>query len=154
VLPFTKYYEAGEVDAELVPQGTLVERMRAASAGIPAFYTPAAVGTELAQGRETRRFNDREFLLEYALPIDVALVRAHRADASGNLRFRRAQRNFNPIMAMAARMTLVEVEEDVAPAGAIDADDVHLAGIFVHRVVRIPPEPEGIWHAPPREVKR
>lgn len=154
VLPFTKFYEAGEVDAELVPQGTLVERMRAASAGIPAFYTPAAVGTELAEGRETRNFNGREFLLEYALPIDVALVRGHRADTVGNMRFRRSQRNFNPIMAMAATLTLAEVEEDVAPAGEIDADDVHLPGIYVHRIVRIPPEPEGIWHAPPREVKR
>jgi 3-oxoadipate CoA-transferase alpha subunit len=152
VLPFTKFYEAGEVEAELVPQGTMAERMRAAGAGIPAFYTPAAVGTELAQGRETRAFNGREYLLEYALPLDYAFVRAHRADAAGNLRFRRSQRNFNPIMAMAAKVTIAEVEEDVAPVGAIDPDDVHTAGIFVHRVVRIPKD--GIWYSPRREVKR
>src|SRR5271154_129058 len=111
-LPFTKYYESGECDAELVPQGTLAERMRAAGAGIPAFYTPAAVGTELAMGREMRVFQGREYLLEYALPLDYAFIRAYQADAAGNLRFRRSQRNFNPIMAMAARVTIVEVEED------------------------------------------
>src|SRR5271169_7117206 len=110
-LPFTKYYESGEVDAELVPQGTLAERLRAAGAGIPAFYTPTAVGTELAAGRETRVINGREYLLEHALPVDYAFIRAHRADGFGNLRFRRSQRNFNPIMAMAARVTVVEVEE-------------------------------------------
>jgi 3-oxoadipate CoA-transferase alpha subunit len=154
VLPFTKFYEAGEVEAELVPQGTMAERMRAAGAGIPAFYTPAGVGTELAEGRETRNFGGREYLLEHALPVDYAFVRAHRADAAGNLRFRRSQRNFNPIMAMAAKVTIAEVEEDVAPLGAIDPDDVHTAGIFVHRIVRIPPAPDGIWYAPRREVKR
>src|SRR5690242_1901212 len=90
VLPFTKYYEAGEVEAELVPQGTLAERLRAAGAGIPAFYTPAAVGTELAEGRETRVIHGREYLLEYALPCDVAFIRAWRADTAGNLQFRLA----------------------------------------------------------------
>lgn len=154
VLPFTKYYEAGEVEAELVPQGTMAERLRAAGAGIPAFYTPAAVGTELAEGRETRHFNGREYLLEHALPVDYAFLRAHRADASGNLQFRLSQRNFNPIMAMAAKVTIAEVEEDILPVDAIDPDQVHTSGIFVHRLVRIPPAPEGIWHAAPREVKR
>ena len=144
-LPFTKYYEAGEVEAELVPQGTLAERMRAAGAGIPAFYTPTAVGTELAAGRETRVFAGREYLLEPALPLDYAFIRAHRADASGNLRFRRSQRNFNPIMAMAARVVIAEVENDIEPAGAFDPDDIHLAGIFVHRMVVIPPAPDGLW---------
>jgi 3-oxoadipate CoA-transferase alpha subunit len=144
-LPFTKYYESGEVDAELVPQGTLAERMRAAGAGIPAFYTPTAVGTELAEGRETRDFNGRTYLLEHALPLDYAFIRAHRADAFGNIRFRRSQRNFNPVMAMAARVVIAEVENPIEPAGAIDPDDVHLSGIFVHRMVVIPPEPEGIW---------
>src|SRR3954469_4147304 len=143
VLPFTKYYESGEVEAELVPQGTLAERMRAAGAGIPAFYTPAAVGTELADGRETRVFQGREYLLEYALPLDYAFIRAYQADEAGNLRFRRAQRNFNPLMAMAARVTIVEVEEDILPVGAIDPDDIHTPGIFVHRLVKIPPPPEG-----------
>jgi 3-oxoacid CoA-transferase A subunit len=145
VLPFTKYYEAGEVEAELVPQGTMAERLRAAGAGIPAFYTPAAVGTELAEGRETRVFNGREYLLEYALPLDVALIRAHRADASGNLRFRLTQRNFCPLMAMAAKTTIVEVEEPILPAGSLDPDDIHTSGIFVQRMVVIPPAPEGIW---------
>src|ERR1700739_1370840 len=137
VLPFTKYYESGEVEAELVPQGTLAERMRAAGAGIPAFYTPTAVGTELAEGRETRVFGGREYLLEYALPVDYAFVRAWRADAFGNLQFRRSQRNFNPLMAMAARTVLVEVEEPILPIGEIDPDHVHLSGIFVHRLVHI-----------------
>jgi 3-oxoacid CoA-transferase A subunit len=145
VLPFTKYYESGEVEAELVPQGTLAERLRAAGAGIPAFYTPTAVGTELAAGRETRVINGREYLLEYALPVDYAFIRAHRADTAGNLRFRRSQRNFNPLMAMAARVTIAEVEEEIEPAGAFDPDDVHTPGIFVHRLVKIPAAPEGIW---------
>src|SRR3978361_489540 len=120
VLPFTKYYESGQVEAELVPQGTLAERLRAAGAGIPAFYTPTAVGTELAEGRETRIINGREYLLEYALPCDVAFIRAWRADTAGNLQFRLAQRNFCPLMAMAAKLTIVEVEEEILPAGALD----------------------------------
>ncbi|HEY4473148.1 MAG TPA: 3-oxoacid CoA-transferase subunit A, partial [Stellaceae bacterium] len=140
--------------AELVPQGTLAERMRAAGAGIPAFYTPAAVGTELAEGRETRVFNGREYLLEEALPLDYAFIRASQADAFGNLRFRRSQRNFNPLMAMAAKMTIVEVEEDILPVGAIDPDDVHLPGIFVHRMVKIPPPPEGWWPQRPAEIAK
>src|SRR5258708_9650890 len=141
-LVFSEYYEKGLIDAELVPQGTLAERMRAAGAGIPAFYTPAAVGTELAEGRETRIFNGREYLLEEALPLDYALIRAHQADAFGNLRFRRSQRNFNPLMAMAALVTIVDVEEDILPVGAIDPDHVPLAGIFVHPLVQLPPPPE------------
>jgi 3-oxoacid CoA-transferase A subunit len=145
VLPFTKYYEAGEVEAELVPQGTMAERLRAAGAGIPAFYTPTAVGTELAEGRETRRFNGRDHLLEYALPLDVALIRAHRADETGNLQFRLTQRNFCPLMAMAAKLTIVEVEEPILPAGRLDPDNIHTPGIFVGRMVVIPPAPEGIW---------
>src|SRR5229473_5706986 len=153
-LVFSEYYEKGLIDAELVPQGTLAERMRAAGAGIPAFYTPAAVGTELAEGRETRIFNGREYLLEEALPLDYALIRAQQADAFGNLRFRRAQRNFNPIMAMAAKVTIVEVEEDILPVGAIDPDDVHLSGIFVHRLVKIPPPPEGWWPQRPAAVAK
>ena len=140
-LVLTEYVEKGLIEAELTPQGTLAERMRAAGAGIPAFYTPAAVGTELAEGRETRFFNGREYLLEHALPLDYACIRAYQADAAGNLRFRRSQRNFNPIMAMAARVTIVEVEEDILPVGAIDPDDVHTSGIFVHRLVKIPPAP-------------
>ncbi len=145
VLPFTKYYESGECDAELVPQGTLAERLRAAGAGIPAFYTPTAVGTELAEGRETRVIKGREYLLEYALPLDVALVRAWRADEAGNLVFRLAQRNFCPLMATAAKLTIVEVEEPILPAGELDPDLIHVPGIFVQRLVKIPPAPEGLW---------
>jgi 3-oxoacid CoA-transferase A subunit len=145
VLPFTRYYESGEVEAELVPQGTLAERLRAAGAGIPAFYTPTAVGTELAEGRETRVIGGREYLLEYALPCDYAFIRAWRADTAGNLQFRLAQRNFCPVMATAAKTTIVEVEEDILPAGALDPDQIHASGIFVQRMVKIPPAPEGLW---------
>src|ERR1051325_925744 len=151
-LVFSEYYEKGLIEAELVPQGTLAERMRAAGAGIPAFYTPAAVGTELAEGRETRRFNGREYLLEHALPVDYAFIRARRADAFGNLQFRLSQRNFNPLMAMAAKVTIAEVEEDIVAIGAVDPDHVHTPGIYVHRLVRI--SPDGIWQAPPPEIRR
>ena len=151
-LPFTRFYESGEVDAELVPQGTLAERLRAAGAGIPAFYTPTAVGTELAEGRETRRFGDREYLLEYALPVDFAFIRAWRADTAGNLQYRLAQRNFCPLMAMAATTTLVEVEEEFVAAGTLDPDNIHTPGIFVSRMVKIPPAPEGLWTV--RRVER
>src|SRR5215467_9428055 len=140
-LVLSEYVEKGLIEAELVPQGTLAERMR-------------AVGAELAEGRETRLFNGREYLLEHALPLDYAFIRAYHADAAGNLRFRRSQRNFNPIMAMAARVTVVEVEEDILPVGAIDPDDVHTAGIFVHRIVKIPPPPEGWWPQRPGSIAR
>ncbi len=153
-LVLTEYVEKGLIEAELVPQGTLAERMRAAGAGIPAFYTPAAVGTELAEGRETRVFNGREYLLEHALPLDYAFIRATQADAFGNLRYRRSQRNFNPVMAMAARVTIVEVEEEILPLGAIDPDDVHTPGVFVHRIVRIPPAPQGWWPRRPADLAK
>ena len=154
VLPFTKYYEAGEVEAELVPQGTLAERLRAAGAGIPAFYTPTAVGTELAAGRETRDINGREYLLEYALPLDYAFVRATRADTFGNLQFHRSQRNFNPVMATAARVTIAEIDQPIVEAGEIDPDMVHTSGIFVHSLVQVPPPPEGIWPSRRQERRR
>jgi len=154
VLPFTKSYESGEVDAELVPQGTLAERMRAAGAGIPAFYTPTAVGTELAEGRETRMIDGREYLLEYALALDYAFIRARTADTVGNLRFHRSQRNFGPVMATAARCTIVEVEEAVVPVGSLDPDDVHTPGIYVHRIVQVPPEPDGLWPTKRQERRR
>jgi 3-oxoadipate CoA-transferase alpha subunit len=144
-LRFTKYYEAGLVEAEICPQGTLAERLRAAGAGIPAFYTPTGVGTELMQGKESRVFGGREYLMEYALPLDYAFLRAYRADTFGNLQYRRAQRNFNPLMAMAARTVLVEVEEQIMPAGALDPDHIHTPGVFVHRIVQVPPPPEGLW---------
>jgi 3-oxoacid CoA-transferase A subunit len=153
VLSFAKYYEAGLVEAELVPQGTLAERLRAAGAGIPAFYTPTGAGTELAEGKETRRFNGRDFLLEHALPVDYAFIRAQSADGFGNLQFRRSQRNFNPIMAMAARVGIAEIESDVQAVGAIDPDQVHLSGVFVHRLVRIPPPPAAWWPVPAQSAE-
>jgi 3-oxoacid CoA-transferase A subunit len=127
---------SGEVEAELVPQGTLAERIRCGGAGIPAFYTPAAVGTELAEGKEHRVFNGRTYLLEHALTADYAFVRAWKADEFGNLVFRQSQRNFNPIMATAADCTIVEAEE-IVPVGSLDPDEVHTSGIWVQRVVKI-----------------
>ena len=143
-LAFEKLYEAGEIDGELVPQGTLAERIRAGGAGIGAFYTPTGVGTETAEGKEHRVIDGREYVLEYPLHADFAFVRACRADSFGNLQYRLSQRNFNPIMAQAATVTIVEVEEDILEPGAIDPDQVHTPGIFVDRLVRIPPPPEGI----------
>jgi 3-oxoacid CoA-transferase A subunit len=143
ITPFTRLYNSGEIDAELVPQGTLAERMRAAAAGIGAFYTPASVGTELAEGKEHREINGRMYVLEYPLHADYAFIRAWKADTFGNLQFRLAQRNFNPIMAMAARITIVEVENDIVPAGTLDPDQIHVPGVYVDRLVRIPPD--GIW---------
>ena len=132
---FERQCLSGELEVELIPQGTLAERIRAGGAGIPAFYTPAGVGTPLAEGRETRTFAGREHLLETALTADFALVKARTADAAGNLAYHRTARNFNPVMAAAARTTIAEVEALVAPGG-IDPDDVHTPGIYVHRVVR------------------
>lgn len=126
----------GSVDVQIVPQGTFVERIRAAGAGIPAFYTPTGVGTVVAEGKETRDFSGRRYLLERALHADVALIRAHRADPFGNVRFYRTSRNFAPPMAMAARTTIVETEQLVA-LGDLDPDDVHLPGAFVQRVVEV-----------------
>jgi 3-oxoacid CoA-transferase A subunit len=143
VTPFARLYNEGKIDAELVPQGTLAERMRAAAAGIGAFYTPASVGTELAEGKEHREIGGRMYVLEYPLHADYAFIRAWKADTFGNLQFRLAQRNFNPIMAMAARITIVEVENDIVPVGELDPDQIHVPGVYVDRLVRIPPD--GIW---------
>ncbi|MBM3224074.1 MAG: 3-oxoacid CoA-transferase subunit A [Candidatus Tectomicrobia bacterium] len=145
VSAFVRMYNNGEVDAELVPQGTMAERIRAAASGIGAFYTPASVGTELAEGKEHREIEGRTYVLEYPLHADYALIRAWKADTLGNLQFRLAQRNFNPIMAMAARITIVEVENDIVEPGALDPDAIHVPGVYVDRLVRIPPPPEGIW---------
>src|SRR5262249_59372766 len=123
-----RMYNNGEVDAELVPQGTLAERIRAAASGIGAFYTPASVGSELAEGKEHREINGRTYVLEYPLPADYAFIRAWKADTFGNLQFRLAQRNFNPIMAMAARITIVEVENDIVEAGGTEPGQVSLSG--------------------------
>jgi 3-oxoacid CoA-transferase subunit A len=128
---------SGEVKVEITPQGTLAERMRAAGAGIPAFYTPTGVGTVVEEGKETKEIDGRRYILERALPGDVALVRAHTADRFGNLRFRRTARNFNPVAASAAKLAIVECDH-LVENGAIDPDDVHLPGIFVHRILHIP----------------
>ncbi len=126
---------AGRLDLKLVPQGTLSERIRAGGAGIPAFYTPAGVGTVVAEGKEVREFDGRSYLLERALTADFALVKAWRGDRLGNLVYRKTARNFNPMMATAARCTIAEVEELVEP-GAIDPDAVVTPGVYVQRIVK------------------
>ena len=138
VTPFVRMYNNDEIDAELVPQGTLAERMRAASAGIGGFYTPTSVGTELAEGKEHREINGRMHVLEYPLPGDFALIRAWRADTFGNLQFRMAQRNFNPIMATAAAVTIVEIEDKIVEVGELDPDHIHVPGVYGNRLVKIP----------------
>ncbi len=128
---------AGTVEVEMTPQGTFIERIRAAGAGIPAFFTPTGAGTVVAHGKETRVFDGVEHVLETALHADFALVRAKKADAFGNLRFYRTARNFSPVMCTAAKHSIVECDELVA-LGAIDPDDVHLPGIFVSSIVHVP----------------
>ncbi len=132
---FERQYLDGELEVELTPQGTLAERIRAGGAGIPAFYTPTGVGTLVAEGKETREFDGRTFVMERALTADFAFVKAWKADTHGNLVFRKTARNFNPTMAMAARVTIAEVEELVQP-GELDPDHVHTSGIFVQRVIQ------------------
>lgn len=157
---FARQYLAGELEVELIPQGTLAERLRAGGAGIPAFYTPAGVGTQVAEGglpwrydgeggvalaspaKEVRVFDGIEYVLERGIRTDFALVRAARGDRHGNLVFSKSARNFNPLAAMAGRITVAEVEELVEP-GAIDPDAVHLPGIFVQRVIALTPEQAG-----------
>jgi 3-oxoacid CoA-transferase subunit A len=129
-------YASGAVSVELNPQGTLAERIRAGGAGIGAFYTPTGVGTVVAEGKETREIDGRMYLLEKPLRGDFAIVRAAVGDRFGNLRFHATARNFNPLMATAARVTIAEVDE-LVDEGAIDPDDVHLPGIFVKRIVRV-----------------
>ncbi|MFI9542791.1 CoA transferase subunit A [Streptomyces sp. NPDC052016] len=154
---FARQYLAGELEVELTPQGTLAERLRAGGSGIPAFYTPAGVGTQVAEGglpwryapdgsvavasppKEVRGFHGVDHVLEQAITTDYALVRAARGDRHGNLVFHRAARNFNPLAAMAGRITVAEVEELVEP-GRLDPDEVHLPGVFVQRVVALTPQ--------------
>lgn len=138
-------WDAGRVEVQLTPQGTLVERMRAAGAGIAAFYTPTAAGTELAAGKETRDFGGRTHVLEHALHADLALVRVRCADPFGNARFYRTSRNFGPAMAMAATTTVLEAEELVG-LGDLDPDDIHLSGGFVQRVLHVPAHRDVIEH--------
>ncbi|MFI1357362.1 CoA transferase subunit A [Streptomyces sp. NPDC020898] len=154
---FARQYLGGEIELELIPQGTLAERLRAGGCGIPAFYTPAGVGTQVADGglpwrydggggvavaspaKEVRDFAGAAYVLEHGITTDFALVRAAKGDRHGNLVFNKSARNFNPLAAMAGRITIAEVEELVEP-GAIDPDQVHLPGIFVQRVVALSPE--------------
>jgi 3-oxoacid CoA-transferase subunit A len=131
---FEQQYLSGELDVELVPQGTLAERMRAAGAGIPGFYTATGVGTPIAEGKETKEFDGRTYLLERALGGDFALVKAWRGDPLGNLVYRDTARNFNPLVAMAGKITIAEVEELVA-VGELDPNEVHTPGIFVQRIL-------------------
>jgi 3-oxoacid CoA-transferase subunit A len=137
---FERQYLAGELELEFTPQGTLAERLRAGGAGIPAFYTRTGVGTMVAEGKETREFDGKLYVMERALVPDISLVKAWKADTSGNLVFRRTARNFNPAAAMAGRITVVEVEQ-IVEKGAIDPDAVHLPGIYVHRMF-LNPNPE------------
>jgi 3-oxoacid CoA-transferase subunit A len=131
---FERQYLAGELQLEFTPQGTLAEKLRAGGAGIPAFYTRTGVGTLVAEGKETREFDGHMYVMEYALLPAVSLVKAWKADKSGNLIFRRTARNFNPAVAMAGKITVVEVEE-LVEVGTFDPDSVHLPGIYVHRIV-------------------
>lgn len=131
---FEEQYLSGELDLELNPQGTLAERIRAGGAGIPAFYTRTGVGTVVAEGKPTEVFEGEEYVRETWLRADLAIIKAWRADPSGNLMFRRTARNFNPVMATAAKVTVVEVEE-IVPAGTFDPDCIHTPGIYVDRIV-------------------
>ena len=133
---FPDKYQAGEIDLELVPQGTLAERIRAGGAGIPAFYTPTSVGTQLAEGKETRTFAGREYVLEYGLRADFALIKCSQADRLGNLVYNKTARNFSPVMAMAATTTIAQADSIVA-AGDIDPEVIVTPGVFVDRVVAV-----------------
>ena len=134
---FQELYRAGKIELELVPQGTLAERIRAGGAGIPAFYTPTGAGTPLADGKEVRSFDGRDYVMEQGLTADYALVKAQKADRFGNLTYNKAARNFGPIMCMAARTTIVQVRQ-MLPAGGIDPEAVVTPGIFVERLVEVP----------------
>ena len=126
---------SGELEVELTPQGTLAEKLRAAGAGIPAFYTPTGVGTLVAEGKDVREFDGRQYVLERALKADFSLVKAWKGDALGNLIFRKTARNFNPVVATAGKITIAEVEE-LVPVGDLDPDQIHLPGIYVKRIFR------------------
>ncbi|WP_375578098.1 CoA transferase subunit A [Marivirga tractuosa] len=130
---FERQLLSGELDVELIPQGTLAERVRAGGAGIPAFYTPAGFGTEVAEGKETREFDGKMYLLEKGLVADFALVKAWKGDTAGNLIFKGTARNFNPMMAAAGKITIAEVEE-LVPAGELNPNEIHTPGIYVQRI--------------------
>ncbi|MCW2119292.1 CoA transferase subunit A [Flavobacterium sp. 7A] len=130
---FERQMLSGELDVELIPQGTLAERCRAAQAGIPAFYTPAGYGTEVAEGKETRDFNGKMHVLEHAFEADFSIIKAWKGDTAGNLIFKGTARNFNPCMAGAAKITIAEVEE-LVEAGTLDPNQIHIPGIFIQRI--------------------
>ncbi|BFN29740.1 putative succinyl-CoA:3-ketoacid coenzyme A transferase subunit A [Pseudomonas sp. SCT] len=134
---FERQYLAGELALEFTPQGTLAEKLRAGGAGIPAFYTKTGYGTLVAEGKETRQFNGEWYVMEESLTADLALVKAWKADKAGNLLFRKTARNFNPLAAMAGEVCVVEVEE-IVETGELDPDQIHLPGIYVHRIVHNP----------------
>ena len=140
---FERQYLAGELELEFTPQGTLAEKLRAGGAGIPAFYTRTGVGTLVAEGKEAREFDGQTYILERALVPDVSFVHAWKADHAGNLVFRLTARNFNPAAAMAGKITVVEVEE-LVPTGSLKPDEIHLPGIYVHRIVHVPDGPKYI----------
>ncbi|MBI2847436.1 MAG: 3-oxoacid CoA-transferase subunit A [Chloroflexi bacterium] len=142
VTPFIEALRRGEVVLEVVPQGTLVERVRAAGAGIGAFYTPTGVGTDVENGKEKKTINDKEYILEYAIKGDYALIRAHIADRLGNLVYRMTSRNMNPIWATAARVTIAEVDEIVEP-GELDPETIVTPCVYVHRIVKRPNKTRG-----------
>ncbi len=131
---FERQFLSGELEVELTPQGTLAEKLRAGGAGIPAFFTKTGVGTSVAEGKEVREFDGEEYVMEHSLTADVALVKAYKADKAGNLVFRKTARNFNPDVATAGKITVVEVEE-LVEVSEIDPDSIHLPGIYVHRIV-------------------
>ncbi len=130
---FERQMLSGELDVELIPQGTLAERCRATGAGIPAFFTPAGYGTEVAEGKETREFDGKMYVMEQRFHVDYAIVKAWKGDTAGNLIFKATARNFNPLMAMAGKITIAEVEE-LVPAGELDPNEIHTPGIFVQRI--------------------
>jgi 3-oxoacid CoA-transferase subunit A len=130
---FERQLLSGELEVELIPQGTLATRCMAAGYGMPAIFTPAGVGTEVAIGKEIRKFNDKEYLMEYAFDADFAIVKAWKGDTDGNLIYKATARNFNPLMAMAGKITIAEVEKLVQP-GELDTDQIHTPGIYVHRI--------------------
>jgi 3-oxoacid CoA-transferase subunit A len=130
---FERQLLSGELEVELIPQGTLATRCMASGYGLPAFFTPAGVGTEVAEGKELREFNGKQYLLEYAFEADFSLVKAWKGDSMGNLIYKETARNFNPLMAMAGKITIAEVEELVEP-GVLNPDEIHTPGIYVHRI--------------------
>ena len=131
---FERQFLSGELEVELTPQCTLAEKLRAGGAGIPAFFTPTGVGTVIAEGKEVREFNGKDYILEESLTADVALVKAYKADKAGNLIFRKTAQNFNPVCAMAGKITIAEVEQ-IVEIGDLDPDEIHLPGIYVNRIV-------------------